>query len=443
MYIVGNGRVITQDDKNPYIENGAVVIKEDEIIEVGNFSDLRKKYSDAEIIDADDGIIMPGLINTHMHIYSSFARGMDIKGSTRNFDEILKNLWWKVDKSLSLDDIEYSAYATYMESIKNGVTTVIDHHASPMAITGSLERIAKVADHLGIRTSLCYEVSDRDGIEKAEEGIRENIEFIKYADRKNSDMIKGMFGIHASFTVSNETLEKCKKAMENIDVGYHIHVAEGITDLNDAQEKYGKRVVERLNEYGIFKENTIAVHCIHINDYELDILKNSGCNVIHNPESNMGNAVGCSPAIKMLEEGLIVGLGTDGYTADMIESLKVANILHKHELKDPTVGWKEAPLMLFRNNREIIKKQFGCNTGILKKGAKADIAIFDYIPHTELNENNYNSHIIFGISGRGATTTICNGKILMKKRKLINVDEKSILEKARTISKQMWKSVEK
>ena len=441
--ILINGRIITQDIERPYIENGSIVIKGERIVDLGNTEDMIKKYPEEEIEDVNGKVIMPGLINTHHHIYSAFARGMKSNAPSKDFIEILENLWWKLDKKLNLEDVEYSALTTYIDCIKNGVTTVIDHHASPMAITGSLERIAKVADYLGIRTSLCYEVSDRDGIEKAEEGIRENVEFIKYADRKNSDMIKGMFGIHASFTVSNETLEKCKKAMENIDVGYHIHVAEGITDLNDAQEKYGKRVVERLNEYGIFKENTIAVHCIHINDYELDILKNSGCNVIHNPESNMGNAVGCSPAIKMLEEGLIVGLGTDGYTADMIESLKVANILHKHELKDPTVGWKEAPLMLFRNNREIIKKQFGCNTGILKKGAKADIAIFDYIPHTELNENNYNSHIIFGISGRGATTTICNGKILMKKRKLINVDEKSILEKARTISKQMWKSVEK
>ncbi|MGL6064906.1 MAG: putative aminohydrolase SsnA [Fusobacteriaceae bacterium] len=442
MYIVGNGRVITQNVENPYIENGAIVIREDKIVAVGDFEKLKNEYSDAQFIDAKKGVIMPGLINTHTHIYSSFARGMAVTGSTRNFNEILENLWWKVDKALGIEDIKYSAYATYLESIKNGVTTVIDHHASPYAVTGSLKKIAEVADELGIRTSLCYEVSDRDGDAIAEEGINENINFIKWAEAKKSDMLKGMFGLHASFTLSNETLDKCQKAMEGLNVGYHIHTAEGYTDLIDSLNKYGKRVIERLDDYGIFRENTIAVHCIHVNEHELDIIKDSKCNVVHNPESNMGNAVGCSPAIHMIKKGIKVGLGTDGYTGDMLESLKVASTLHKHHLCDPTVAWGEAPLMLFKNNSEIVKKQFGCETGILKEGAKADVAIFDYNPHTELNGTNYNGHILFGISGRAAITTICNGKIIMKDRKILTVDEESVLEKSREISKEMWERFE-
>lgn len=438
MYIIGNGRLITQDDSNPYIECGAVIVEGNNILEVGKFEELKEKYPNAEFIDAKEGVIMPGLINTHMHIYSSFARGMAVKGSTGNFDEILENLWWKVDKALNLEDIKYSAYATYIESVKNGVTSVIDHHASPYAITGSLETIANVAEELGIRTSLCYEVSDRDGIEIAEEGIKENINFIKWAENKNSDMIKGMFGLHAAFTLSNETLEKCKKAMEGINAGYHVHTAEGYTDLKDSLKKYGKRVVERLDDYGIFRENTIAVHCIHVNEHELEILKDSKCNVVHNPESNMGNAVGCSPALHMMKKGIKVGLGTDGYTSDMLESFKVANIIHKHHQCDPTVAWSESPEMLFRNNRKIIKKQFGCETGIIKPGSKADIIIADYIPHTELNGNNYNGHILFGMNGRNVVTTMCNGKIIMKNRKLTTIDEKEVLKKSREVSKKMW-----
>ena len=438
MFIIGNGRVLTQDDNNPYIENGAVVIENDKIIAVGNFADLKASYPNAEFIDAKEGVIMPGLINTHMHIYSSFARGMAVTGPTQNFDQILENLWWKVDKTLGLEDTKYSAYATYIECIKNGVTTVIDHHASPYHITGSLKEIAGVAEELGIRTSLCYEVSDRDGVAITDEGIKENIDFIKWAEAKNSDMVKGMFGLHAAFTLSNETLIKCQKAMEGINAGYHVHTAEGYTDLTDSLKLYGKRVVERLNDYGIFRENTIAVHCIHVNEHELNILRDSKCNVVHNPESNMGNAVGCSPAIHMIKKGIKVGLGTDGYTADMLESLKVANIIHKHHLCDPTVAWMEAPLMLFRNNREIIKKQFGCETGILKAGAKADIAISDYIPHTELNGANYNGHIVFGMSGRSIVTTICNGKVIMKDRELLTINENEVLKKSREVSKKMW-----
>lgn len=443
MYIIGNGRVLTQDDNNPYIENGAVVIENDKILAVGNFEELKATYPNAEFIDAKEGVIMPGLINTHMHIYSSFARGMAVTGPTQDFNQILENLWWKVDKTLGLEDTKYSAYATYIESIKSGVTTVIDHHASPYSITGSLKEIAGVAETLGIRTSLCYEVSDRDGEEIADEGIKENIDFIKWAEAKNSDMVKGMFGLHAAFTLSNETLSKCQKAMEGVNAGYHVHTAEGYADLTDSLKKYGKRVVERLNDYGIFRENTIAVHCIHVNDHELNIIKESNCNVVHNPESNMGNAVGCSPAIHMIKKGIKVGLGTDGYTSDMLESLKVANIIHKHHLCDPTVAWMEAPLMLFRNNREIIKKQFGCETGILKVGAKADIAISDYIPHTELNESNYNGHIVFGMSGKSIITTICNGKVIMKDREILTVNEKEVLKKSRELSKKMWERFSK
>ncbi|SJZ59863.1 putative selenium metabolism protein SsnA [Cetobacterium ceti] len=440
MYIFGNGRVITQDKNNPYLEDGAVVVQDDKIIDVGEFKDLSRKYSDAEFINAKGRVIMPGLINTHMHIYSSFARGMKIIAPTRNFDEILENLWWKVDKNLTLEGTKYSAYATYIDCIKNGVTTVIDHHASPYHLRGSLMTIGQVAEEIGIRASLSYEVSDRDGEEIAREGIEENIEFIKWANEKNSDMISGMFGMHAAFTLSDETLKKCQEAMEPYDNGYHIHVAEGYTDLENSLKVHGKRVVERLNDFGIFREKTIAVHCIHVNSHELDIIEKSKCNVVHNPESNMGNAVGCSPALHMIKRGIKVGLGSDGYTSDMLESYKVTNVLHKHHLCDPTVAWGETPQMLFDNNREIVKKQFNCESGILKIGGKADIIIMDYLPHTEMNGDNLYSHILFGMAGRGTVTTMVNGKLVMRDRVILTIDEEAVLAKAREVSKEMWKS---
>lgn len=441
MYILGNGRIITQDKKNPYIRNGGVVIENDLIVEVGKTETLLEKYPEVEFIDVENKIIMPGLINTHMHIYSSFARGLSLDGENKNFNDILENVWWRLDKKLLKEDIKYSAYATYIESIKNGVTTVIDHHASPYCIEGSLKLIGDVAEEIGIRTSLCYEVSDRDGEIIANEGIKENINFIKYTEIRNTDMLKGMFGLHASFTLSDETLEKCKRAMRDLKAGYHIHVAEGYSDLTDSLSRCGKRVIERLDEYGIFRENTLAIHCIHVNSRELDIIKESKCNIVHNPESNMGNSVGCSPVIQMFKKNIVVGLGTDGYTADMLESLKVANILQKHHLCDPTSGWEESIAMLFKNNREIVKKQFGCEVGILKAGSKADIIVVDYEPHTEINEKNYNGHIVFGMSGRSVDTTICNGKIIMKDRKILTIKEKEILKKSRQESKKLWNRI--
>ena len=247
--ILKNGRVITQDKDRPYIEDGAVVIEGNKIIAVDTTENILAKYKEEDIIDVDGKVIMPGFINTHHHIYSAFARGMASSGKpNENFLEILENLWWKIDKKLSLEDLKYSAYTTYIDCIKKGVTTVFDHNASPFAVTGSLDSIADAAKDLGLRTCLCYEVSDRDGEKIAQEGIDENINFIKKYNTDEQNMIKGMFGLHASFTLSDETLRKCDEELKGLNAGYHVHVAEGIDDLEQCLEKYGKRVVERLRD---------------------------------------------------------------------------------------------------------------------------------------------------------------------------------------------------
>jgi len=440
--IIGNGRVITRDEKNPYIENGAVVIKDNTIIAVGEYSLLKEKYKEEEFIDTKGKVIMPGLINTHMHIYSAFARGMAGKGpAPKNFTDILENLWWRLDKGLTLEDTKYSAYTTYLDCIKNGVTTVFDHHASPYSVEGSLFTIGDAAKELGVRTCLCYETSDRDGEEILKAGIKENINFIKKYNNVNEDMLKGMFGMHAAFTLSDKSLDMCREAMEGLDAGYHIHTSEGIDDLYNSLRNHGKRVVERLMDFDILSDKTIAVHCVHVNSREMEILKQTNTNVVHNPESNMGNAVGCSPVLEFIKRGINVGLGTDGYTSDMMESMKVGNIIHKHNLCDPNVGFNEVSSMAFDNNRKISSKYFNKEVGALKEGAYGDVIIVDYNPLTPLNENNINGHIIFGMSGRCVTDTIINGKVVMRNRVINTVDEEKIFSKSRELAQKLWERI--
>ncbi|ERK29009.1 putative aminohydrolase SsnA [Clostridium intestinale] len=440
--IIGNGRVITRDEKKPYIENGAVVIRDNTIIAVGEYSLLKEKYKEEEFIDAKGKVIMPGLINTHMHIYSAFARGMAGKGpAPKNFTDILENLWWRLDKGLTLEDTKYSAYTTYLDCIKNGVTTVFDHHASPYSVEGSLFTIGDAAKELGVRTCLCYETSDRDGEEILKAGIKENINFIKKYNNVNEDMLKGMFGMHAAFTLSDKSLDMCREAMEGLDAGYHIHTSEGIDDLYDSLRNHGKRVVERLMDFDILSDKTIAVHCVHVNSREMEILKQTNTNVVHNPESNMGNAVGCSPVLEFIKRGISVGLGTDGYTSDMMESIKVGNIIHKHNLCDPNVGFNEISAMAFDNNRKISAKYFNKEVGVLKEGAYGDVIIVDYNPLTPLNENNINGHIIFGMSGRCVTDTIINGKVVMRNRLINTVDEEKIFSKSRELAQKLWERI--
>lgn len=437
--ILKNGRVITQDKDRPYIEDGAVVIEGNKIIAVDTTENILAKYKEEDIIDVDGKVIMPGFINTHHHIYSAFARGMASSGKpNENFLEILENLWWKIDKKLSLEDLKYSAYTTYIDCIKKGVTTVFDHNASPFAVTGSLDSIADAAKDLGLRTCLCYEVSDRDGEKIAQEGIDENINFIKKYNTDEQNMIKGMFGLHASFTLSDETLRKCDEELKGLNAGYHVHVAEGIDDLEQCLEKYGKRVVERLRDMNILGDKTIAVHCIHVTDDELNILRDTNTMVVHNPESNMGNAVGCQPFLELHQKGITIGLGTDGYTSDMTESMKVANIIHKHVKQNPSVAWGEVPVSMFENNRKIAQKYFSGDLGILKAGALADVIVVDYDPLTPMNENNINSHILFGFTGKDVVTTIIDGKVIMQDRKLVGINEKEIFKTSREVAKKLW-----
>lgn len=441
MLIIGNGRVITRDSSNPYIEDGAVVLDGTLISKIGTSAQMKKEFPQAEFVDAKGGVIMPAFINTHEHIYSAMARGLSINGyNPKGFLDILDGMWWTIDRKLTLAQTRQSARATYIECIKNGVTTVFDHHASFGEITGSLYAIEDAAREMGVRSCLCYEVSDRGGKEKTRLAVNENESFIKHALADKTDMIAGMMGLHASFTLSDETLELCASNKPQ-EVGYHIHVAEGIEDLHHCLKHYSKRIVDRLMDFQILGPKTITAHCIYVNGHEMELLKETDTMVVHNPESNMGNACGCPPTMEIVHRGILTGLGTDGYTHDMIESYKVANILHKHSLCDATVAWSEVPQMLFEGNAKIAGRYFKNELGILKEGAAADVIVLDYTPYTPMDGANCNGHILFGMTGRNVVTTVCNGKVLMKDRQLIDIDEEKVMAEIREESAKLWKKI--
>lgn len=441
MLVIGNGKLFTRNDEMPFVENGAVAIEGTKIAAVGETEAIKKQYGDAEFIDAKGGVIMPAFINTHEHIYSAMARGLSIKGyNPKGFLDILDGQWWTIDRHLTLEQTKYSAVETLISCIRNGVTTVFDHHASFGQIGGSLFTIADVAKELGVRACLCYEISDRDGMDKARESVMENAEFIRYALKDDTDMIAGMMGMHAQFTISDATMELAA-ANKPDEVGYHIHVAEGIEDLHDCLKKYGKRIVDRLMDFNILGEKTLLGHCIYINPHEMDLIKDTNTMVVHNPESNMGNACGCPPTMELVHRGILTGLGTDGYTHDMIESYKVANVLHKHHLCDANAAWGEVPKMLFENNAAIANRYFKTPLGVLKEGAAGDVIVVDYNPPTQLDAFNINGHILFGMTGRDVVTTVANGRVLMKDREIKVIDVEEAMAKCREESAKLWHSI--
>lgn len=439
--LIGNGTVVTLGGKNRVIHEGAVLLRGNVIEAVGGTRDLRKNAPRARFIDAGGRLVMPGLINTHMHLYSTFARGLSPKAPPpANFVQILERLWWPLDKALKKDDIYYSALVPLIDCIKSGTTTIIDHHESQGFQARSLDQLEKALRKTGVRGCLCLGASDRYG--KGEEGVRENIRFVRKIARKHrkgDDLVAAMFGLHALFTVDDETLKETVAAAKKLGAGLHLHVAEDRADQQVNEKKYGHTVVRRLAKAGGLGPKTIAVHCVHVSPGEMDLLKKTDTCVVHNPQSNMNNAVGVAPVLDMLKKGIPVGLGTDGMTSNMRDEVRVANILHKLAKKDPRVFFAESCALLLDNNAKIASRFFERPVGVLKKGAYADLVIIDYVPPTPLDKNTFLGHFLFGICGARVDTTIVNGKVLMRRGKLLDIDEEKIAARSRELAKKFWK----
>lgn len=440
--LVGNGHLITRQKENPFIDDGAVLIEGNKIKEIGTTAELKQRYPDEEFIDAKGGVIMPGMINMHNHIYSTFARGLAINGyHPNNFLDILKGQWFRLDSQMDNHTTYHSGRVAYLESIKNGVTTVFDHQASYGEIDGSLDQLSKAADEFGVRTCLCYEVSDRHGKDQALAAINENVRFINESKKRTDDMQHAMMGMHAAFTISDETFETARKLTPR-DVGFHIHVAEGFSDVKDSLEKYNKPIVNRLFDLDILGKQTIVAHCIYINPHEMQLLQDTDTMVVTNPESNMGNAVGCPPVLRMFNDyNLLCGIGTDGYTNDLTESYKVGNVIHKHHLVDPNAGWSEIPAMIFDNNHVMANRYFDTKLGVLETDAAADVIVLDYKAATPMTKDNYNMHILFGMNGKNVTDTIVNGEIKMRDRNVLGVDETEVYAHAQEEAQKLWNRI--
>lgn len=426
--LIKNANIITMGETNQYIK-GSIFVDNNTIVDINS-----SKTSADTIIDAKGKLIMPGLVCAHTHMYGAYARGMGLKGPPpANFPEILEKLWWNIDKKLTLEDVQTCAQICLMECIRSGTTSFAEHHASPFAVKGSLETIALEIYKSGLRGQVCYEVSDRDGEKSANEGLQENAQFI--SSHKDDPRVRGNFGLHASFTVGESTLGKAVSMEKHDNAGFHIHVAEDEADVRETMKICDRRVVERLYERGVLKPKTIAAHCIHITGREVQLLADSGCYVVHNPESNMNNGVGVAPVLDMLSKDIPVGLGTDGFTFDMFREAKVTYILHKLAHLDPRkMGADIVMNMLYKVNPEIV----GFNTGEIVPGKLADILILDYKPPTPLNAGNFPWHFIFGLSTANIDTVIADGKIVLENRTIKTFDEDKVIKNAQTRSQQLW-----
>ena len=457
--LLHHATVITFDEQNRLLPDGAVRISGPVIDAVGESADLLARFPDDQRWDVEGLLLMPGLICAHTHFYGAFARGLYIPGPpAKDFPEILERLWWRLDKALDLEGVRRSAEVCLVDAIRNGTTTLVDHHASQRAIDGSLDVIAEAVTQSGLRAALCYEVTDRDGPVAARAGIRENVRFMRQVAAaaksvaapalqseaapsshqpsiKSQNRLAATFGLHASLTLADDTLAACSAESNR----FHIHVAEHPADEYDSLQRSGQRVVERLHRFGITGPESIMAHCIHIDPWEMALLGETGTFVSHQPRSNMNNAVGAAAIDAMLRGGLKVCLGNDGFSNDMFAEMKVADLLQKVTHGDPRyLGADKVLQMAIQNNRQLAASFFARPLGIITPGAFADLILLDYQPPTPLTAENLPWHILFGVSGGHVHSTICHGQLLMCNRQLLTMDEAAVSAAARPHAEQTW-----
>lgn len=425
------------------VERNAVVVRNGTVAavlpetETTTFGD----NGSVEQVDGQGRLAIPGLINAHTHLYSSLARGMSVSPfHPASFTQILEQLWWKLDKALDAESIRASALVGAMEAARCGVTTLIDHHASPNAIPGSLDMLRQeVCGRLGLRGIFCYEITDRDGPERRDQGIAENLRFLK-AIGSDDPLCAAQVGLHASFTLGAETMDQVASAIPD-DMGVHIHVAEGPEDELACNETYGMSIIERLDRLGLVRPTSVLAHCLHVDEREKDLIAERDAIVVHNPHSNMNNAVGTFDMPGFLTRDILSGLGTDGLGANMLSELFTAGLLQKHSRSNPLAGSPDhLHSLLFRGNPQIAERLLGLHLGTIQPGSPADIVLLDYIPPTPLRSENLLGHLLFGVAVHGfrVTDLFVAGRSILRNGDFVDVDEEEAYAHAREQAAHLW-----
>lgn len=428
---LAGGTVVTSLSP-PRLVRGDVAVSAGRVRSVG-----RPVEAGGERVDCSGRLVLPGLVCAHHHLYSTLARGMPGPDpAPTTFLEILRGLWWRLDRALDLPAVWLSARAGAADALLAGTTTILDHHASPGAIEGSLDEVGSAVAGLGGRAVLCYEVTDRDGPERAEAGLKENRRFAeRREDLEGGSLLRAMVGAHASFTLSEATLAACVEAARALETGLHIHVAEDEVDQADAGARFGRSVVRRLAGAGALEERAVLAHGVHLDRDEIEEVNESAAAVVHNPRSNMNNRVGYAPVGSLRR----VALGTDGIGGDMLSEAQAA--YWRAREADPEVPPQWALDRLSESAR-VAGAAFGEPLlGQIVEGAPADVIVLDHCSPTPLDESSLGGHMVFGMSARMVTDVFVAGERVVRDRRLTRADQADVAARSREAAVRLWRRV--
>ncbi|MEM3420902.1 MAG: amidohydrolase family protein [Candidatus Hadarchaeum sp.] len=438
--LIKNGLIVTMDKDRRIIAEGSIAIDEGRIVSVKKGSTTKSKPE--EMIDARGKIVMPGLICSHTHLYGMLLRAAPLRiEPPTDFSQILQRVWWPMDEAMTKEDAYASALISCLEFIKTGTTLFADTFSGPNALPGVLDRISAAVEQSGMRGIISFEATERHTHAEGARGTKENERFILKAKKERKHRVHGMFSIHASFTVSDELFRYVRELASRYKVPLTIHVSEGLCDLYHNYERYGKRTVERLQDAEVLGPDVVLAHCVHVNDEELAIIKKTGAKVAHNPMSNMLNAVGVAPVVKMLNMGISVGLGNDGYIFDGFENIRAAFLLHKIGLRDPrAISAMEALEMATIKGAEL----YGLENelGSIEPGKLADLIIVNpKRAPTPIVPESVIGHLVNTASGNDVETVIVGGNILMRDRKMLSMEEEEVIKTSRKSAEKLWQKL--
>lgn len=415
------------------IEDGIITSINPKVFKVGNFS----SSDNSNAIDARGRVVTIPNVNFHDHIYSRLAKGLNIKGDTSNFPNILKNLWWKLDSILDLDMIKASSQMAALESIKNGVTYIIDHHSSPNSANNSLKIISENLESFKLRNVLCFETTDRNGEVLKEKGFDENLNFLENNASENS---KSLLGLHASFTLNDKTLQYAAQLVQKYNWGVHVHLCEDISDVALSNEKYKATPMRRFSKYKILNKRSILAHGIHMDEEDFELIRDSGAALVFNLDSNMNNLVGLQK-YKMIPKDIPILIGTDGMHSNIARSIKELFLQIRHA----GFTFDEAFTFTIKTYFDQLKfiKNFFPDFTNLQINDRADLIIWDYVPPTPINQDNFWGHYIYGILERPIMTVVQKGELLLNSYNLINLDETKINDEIFIQGKRLFKEFNK
>jgi len=413
----------------PLVERADLRVEGDRIVERGPSFGAR---AGEESVDLSGAVVLPGLVNGHTHLYSALARGMPgPRVPPRNFLEVLERVWWRLDRALDAESVYLSGLVGAIEAALSGTTLLIDHHASPSFIRGSLDTLRRAIEEVGLRSALCYEVTDRNGTEGRDLGLAENEAF----QSVQSPLTRGMIGGHASFTLSPESLDRLRDLGQRTGGAVHIHAAEDAIDLFDCQARYGIGLLQRLDAHGLLAR-TLLAHCVHLTEAEVAEAHAHGCWIAHNPRSNMNNAVGYAPTAALKR----AALGTDGIDGDMLAETRAAFLKMRDAGRADAMP---AALELLAGGHRLAAALFGLPFGKLDGGAPADLVALDYAPPTPLHTGNLGGHLLFGVDRSHVRSVMVAGRWVVRDRRVTGVDTAAAFARARAAAPEVWRRMDR